>query len=301
LSLESEALTAGLQVASGQAAHVQLAAADRPVLTLSRTWKSLLIGAAVGVAALGAAAAMGFVSFGFWNVLGSLGGGALAGLAIERLQRGVRTVDTPIEADAAIRDQYGVNIQRAIAANFIPAGRSARTAEINIVDEDGFKQAYRLKYGQIDSNYYAVAGFVDENLNPPKIWIHYGRKRPTTLIHECIHYYSLPARGEGYLRLGFNANEGTTEYFTRQVAQKNKIPAGNAYQDQYEAVQALVTTLGGDEVLRRAYFEGQVNDLRLAVDQARGPGAFSRWAAAMDAGQWDVAQSALQTGNSAQP
>jgi len=298
LSLESEALTAALQVASGQAAHVQLAAGNQPVLTLSRTWKSILIGAAVGVAALGIAAVIELASFGLVNVLGSLGGGGLVGYAIERLRRGVRTIDTPAEADAVIQDQYGANIQRAIAANYIPAGRSARMAEIEIVDEQGFQRAYQLRYGQIDADYPRIAGFVDESVNPPRIWIHYGRKRPTTLIHECIHYYSLPARGRGFLSFGFNVNEGTTEYFTRQVAQKNKIPTGSAYQDQYEGVQALVTALGSDEPLRRAYFEGQLNELRLAVDQARGPGAFSRWAAAMQAGQWAAAQSALQTGNS---
>lgn len=300
-NLESEALTAGLQVAAGQAAHVQLAATDRPVLALSRTWKAILGGAVAGAAVLGVAALIGVASIGLGSGLLSILGGGLAGWGIERLQRGERSVDTPVEADAVIQDQYGVNIQRAMAAQYIPAGRSAKTAKVNVVGEEGFKRAYQLKYGEIDAEYYSVAGFVDEALDPPLIWIHYNRKQPTTLIHECLHYYSLPVRGKGFLGFGFNVNEGTTEYFTRQIAQKNKIPPGNAYPHQYPEVQALVAALGDEGPLRRAYFEGQIDDLRLAVDGVRGAGAFSRWVVAMRLGHWAEARSALKTRNSAQP
>lgn len=261
----------------------------------------MLGGALVGVAALGVAALTGVAAFGFLNVLGSLAGGGLAGLGIERLRRGKRSVDSPAKADEVIQDQYGVNIQRAVAAQYIPAGRSAKTAEVHIVNEGGFKRAYQLKYGINDAHYASVAAFVDENLDPPRIWIHYGRKRPTTLIHECLHYYSLPARGRGFLTFGFNVNEGTTEFFTRQIAQHNKLPAGNAYQDPYEGVQTLVTALGSDDLLRRAYFEGQLNELRLAVDQAHGAGTFSQWVAAMEAERWERARSLLETRSAAQP
>ena len=59
-----------------------------------------------------------------------------------------------------------------------------------------------------------------------QIHVNERRGEPATTVHESMHLFSadawLPA-------VGFNANEGATEYFTKKLCAENKMTRGNFY------------------------------------------------------------------------
>ena len=104
---------------------------------------------------------------------------------------------------------------------------------------------------------------------------------PVTIVHEAVHLYGTNA---WYDTVGHSANEGTTEYFTRRVLEKQEneegggkaILARDSYPEEYEAVKCLVSK-AKVELLADAYFLGQVEPLRKKV----GATEFDAWCAAM--------------------
>jgi hypothetical protein len=135
-----------------------------------------------------------------------------------------------------------------------------------------------------------------------EIHVHKGRGEPATTVHESMHLFS---HADFNARIGFNANEGATEYFTRKLCREIKLRRGNYYADQYEAVQKLAGVVGED-ILAAAYFNGDIAGLRQATDTraafgekvrkffgGREQGVFGRWTAAMKAGRYDEANDLL--------
>lgn len=99
-----------------------------------------------------------------------------------------------------------------------------------------------------------------------EIHIHEERGETATAIHESIHLYS----NDSYLdKLGFNANEGTTEYWTRLLCTEQKIKRGPYYADQFRAVSRLIGAVG-KKTVAAAYFNGDIDGLKKALD-ARAP------------------------------
>jgi hypothetical protein len=110
-----------------------------------------------------------------------------------------------------------------------------------------------------------------------------------TAIHEAIHFFSHDDyRGE----LGGDANEGTTEYFTRVVTTQQGIVRGAFYTSQRGAVDNLVAATTQEDV-GDAYFDGEIDDLRTAVDDAQGEGTFDSWVTEMKAKNWAAANALL--------
>jgi hypothetical protein len=105
---------------------------------------------------------------------------------------------------------------------------------------------------------------------------------PVTIVHETVHLYGNKAWDN---RVGHPADEGTTEYFTRRVLEKQEneeveggkaILARDSYPEEYEAVKCLVSE-ANVELLADAYFLGQIEPLRKKVGAAK----FDAWCEAM--------------------
>lgn len=110
-----------------------------------------------------------------------------------------------------------------------------------------------------------------------------------TAIHEAIHFFSHDDyRGE----LGGDVNEGTTEYFTRIVTAQQGIVRGAFYTNQRGAVENLVAASTQEDV-GDAYFDGEIDDLRTAVDDAKGEDTFDNWVTEMKAKNWAAANALL--------
>ncbi|MFB2877384.1 DUF4157 domain-containing protein [Floridanema aerugineum] len=121
-----------------------------------------------------------------------------------------------------------------------------------------------------------------------EIHIHQERGEAGTAIHESIHLFS----NDSYKsKVGFNANEGTTEYFTRLICTEQKIKRGKFYTDQHKSIEKLVGASSKDK-LAGAYFQGKVAELQTALD-AKGKDTFSNWISFMKKGKYADANALL--------
>jgi len=105
-----------------------------------------------------------------------------------------------------------------------------------------------------------------------EIHLHQDRGEPGTAIHESMHLFCDTAiRDQG----GYNLNEGCTEYFAKKLCKEQKIKRGDFYPDQYRAVVRLCD-LVGEDLITNAYFKGDIDSLRTAVDTKAGTGAYHK-------------------------
>lgn len=102
----------------------------------------------------------------------------------------------------------------------------------------------------------AINGFVDAK---GRVWIERNSGNPGTLIHEGLHKYS---HGAVLSNLGFNVNEGMTEYFTRIITKELKVDRGN-YETNFKVIESLVK-ISSRETVASAYFDGSIDGLKAA-------------------------------------
>lgn len=92
-------------------------------------------------------------------------------------------------------------------------------------------------------------------------------------VHEAMHVY----QNDGFTnKVGWQVNEGATDYFARLVADQHRIVPQQAYTRPRGAVTKLVALVGQD-VLAGAFFQGRGKALEVAVNTAKGEGTFSEW------------------------
>jgi hypothetical protein len=139
-----------------------------------------------------------------------------------------------------------------------------------------------------------------------QIHVNERRGEPATTVHESMHLFShddwLPA-------VGFNANEGATEYFTKKLCAENKMTRGNFYPKQHSSVKKLIEKVG-EGVVADAFFNGDLATLKKRVDGARNfgeailkafgskkikgrAGTWDAWLAKMEAAKYDEADALL--------
>lgn len=186
-------------------------------------------------------------------------------------------------ADKLIRKHFAEDLPESTKKNAQAQGH------VNIVGESEFKVAYERVFGEIDDDYELTNAFVERATDPPTVWGHKARINPTTVLHEGMHFYSNLAWKN---TTGFNANEGLTEYFTRQTVAKEKLTERDNYQDQFDEISALANIVG-DSAMREAYFSGNVEGVKNSLDRSASPGAFDAWVQAMKGGDYSAARAAL--------
>jgi hypothetical protein len=121
-----------------------------------------------------------------------------------------------------------------------------------------------------------------------EIHIHEERGETGTAIHESIHLFS---SDDFRSSVGFNANEGATEYFARVIYEEQKIKRGAFYEDELKSIQKLVA-LTSKETLAAAYFNGKVAELKAAVN-AKKKDTYDKWLALIKLGKYSDADALL--------
>lgn len=169
------------------------------------------------------------------------------------------------EADRLIRSTLDKYVTTAVAE-----GRQIE-GKVGVVGSADWDRAGIAHYGQAvwrtgpppkTPKKDAINGFVDSK---GRVWIERNSGNPGTLIHEGIHKYS---EGSYLSTLGFNANEGTTEYFTRIICKDLDITRGN-YETQYKIIDTLVNNVASKEIVASAYFDGDIGALKEAFMKYR--------------------------------
>jgi len=118
----------------------------------------------------------------------------------------------------------------------------------------------------------------------PVIYYDQYKRDAGLMIHEGLHAYSNP-RFATEMRNG--VNEGTTEYFTRQILPDLNIARPeNTYDEELAEVNRLVPVVGEDS-LARAYFKGEMEQLHQTANQKMGPCALDEFASAVQTLEFD--------------
>jgi hypothetical protein len=136
----------------------------------------------------------------------------------------------------------------------------------------------------------SVGAFEDANQT---IHIREGQGEFTTTLHEAFH---LRESDKFKNTLGFSASEGATEFLTRMLCGQ-RIPRGEHYQQEREAVEALLAPVGQEAVVK-AYFTGDIGAInqplwRMTPGASTGQKAKSLlyvWVDYMKAGDFERAQ-----------
>jgi hypothetical protein len=181
------------------------------------------------------------------------------------------------EADVYIRLHLAALVKDAVRA-----GRKVE-GEVSVVGGADFDMAFKRQW--LDTGLLPTGtssnvcnAFVDVNLPKRHIWVHKDRGNAGTVIHEGMHKYADPTlRNElmkKYPGKGAEAgisqlDEGTTEFFTREVTKNLGITRRN-YADQFDVTDRL-TGLVSNTVLASAYFDGKFDGLKRAYVGAKGP------------------------------
>ena len=252
-----------------------------------------LIGAGIGSMFGGAGAVPGALIGG---AIGAVGGAVVGGLSgggdQERPEQqgevahtSGEQVDAYLDASPFIRDYIEEKAESGIRAQ----GHVHIHTPSEFVDE---WVAYAMtRTNSATGNRYTEeeARAAEPNINAfrdgTEIHIHQDRGEAGTAIHESMHLYS----DDGYRnRVGSNANEGTTEFFTRMVCEEQEITRGAFYTRQRRSVETLVEATS-DELLAGAYFQGNIDALESSVDSAAGENGFTNWITFMKAGRYSDA------------
>jgi hypothetical protein len=178
------------------------------------------------------------------------------------------------------------------------AGTKAE-GHVHIHDEAGFEEAY-VKMAATRMNPATGKIFTEDeararskNVNAfadgTEIHLHENRGEPGTAIHESMHLFS-----NAYtVKMGYNANEGTTEFFTRKLCAELSIARGTFYPSQLASATKMIT-LVGEDVVAAAYFQDKLTELESALDAKKTAGTFAKWVTAMKASKYSDADDALK-------
>lgn len=152
------------------------------------------------------------------------------------------------KADQFIRQHLSSFVGEAVKA-----GRKVE-GQVAVVDGTEWADAYKREFGD-DGEENTTNAFVERSANRT-IWIHKSRGNAGTIIHEGVHKYTVSAFISD---VGFNFNEGVTEYFTRKVTSALGYKRGN-YEPNFLFAKQFATFMG-DDLVAKAYFDGSVDDL----------------------------------------
>ncbi len=133
-----------------------------------------------------------------------------------------------------------------------------------------------------------VRAFQDEDRG--EVHIRKERADLGTQLHEGLHLFA----DDGWrTRMGYNVNEGVTEYLTRKLGPEVQVVRDdNSFLRQYTSASHLVAAVG-EPVVAAAYFDGDIPALKAAVDARKGRGTWDRWLDLLDANDFKGANALL--------
>lgn len=132
-----------------------------------------------------------------------------------------------------------------------------------------------------------VSAFQDKGA----IHVHENRGEPSTTVHESIHLFD--AGTAWTVKVGYNVNEGATEFFTKKLCAEISLPRGSGYYRSQHASVVKLVGVASENRLAAAYFNGKLAELEAAVDAAKGAGTWAKWLAFMKADKYTEADALL--------
>jgi hypothetical protein len=137
-----------------------------------------------------------------------------------------------------------------------------------------------------------VRAFQDETRGA----IHINKERSNlgTQLHEALHFFSSD-RWQG--RVGYAANEGVTEYFTRVIGPEVGVERDiNSFLQEFTSATHLVEACD-ETTLAAAFFDGDIDALEQRIDgrKAGGKGTWRQWLAHLDARDFKAANALLKS------
>ena len=204
-----------------------------------------------------------------------------------------KQVDTIFDTSPFLKDLVGSKMRKVNLAKIM-----------KIDNEAAFKSAW-LEYAQrsinpaTDRNFSAeeaenwlatkgVRAFQDED----KGVIHIRKERADlgTQIHEGMHAHS---DDRWRKKMNYAVNEGVTEYFTRKVGPEVEVHRDDSsFLREYTSATHLAG-VATEPVVAAAYFEGDLDNLKNAVDGAKGAGTWGKWVGHLEGNDFKAANKLL--------
>lgn len=205
-----------------------------------------------------------------------------------------KQIDTIFDTSPYLKDLVGAKMRKVSLAKIM-----------KIDNEAVFKKAW-LEYAQRSVNPATDRNFSEEEAenflttkgvrafqDEEKGVIHIRRERADlgTQIHEGMHAHSHDSWSS---RMNYAVNEGVTEYFTRKVGPEVAVHRDDSsFLREYTSATHLVT-VATEPVVAAAYFEGQLDGLKQAVD-AKGAGTWDTWTGFLDVSDFKSANKLLKS------
>jgi hypothetical protein len=125
-----------------------------------------------------------------------------------------------------------------------------------------------------------------------ELHVNAGRAGAKTWLHESLHLFSDPA---GWINVvGYNVNEGVTEYFTKLVCdERGDIIFFSEFPKELRASADKLAVISEKEKLADAYFNGRLEGVKNAVE-AKGAGKWAKWLRSMKLGNFTEADGLLK-------
>jgi len=184
----------------------------------------------------------------------------------------------------------------------LPARTHDSISAVSFLDNESFEAELRRRYPNEPTNAIDVIdGFYDER--DGRAFAREGREYLLAPVHERLHQLSHP-EGDA---LPQSLAKGMTEWYARRdlgpysqlhrVCQDSNgsvvIKGPISYYDKEVRIVSMLGALVGERVIAGAYFRGQLDALRVAVDAELGPGKFSRILTLMEGHQCGEAEALI--------
>ena len=212
--------------------------------------------------------------------------------AKQPLQTG-KQVDTIFDTSPYLKDLVGSKMRKVNLAKIMKIDNEAAFAKawleyaqrsINPATDRNFSEDEAKSWLATKG----VRAFQDED----KGVIHIRKERADlgTQIHEGMHAHS---DDRWRKKMNYAVNEGVTEYFTRKVGPEVEVHRDDSsFLREYTSATHLVT-VATEPVVGAAYFEGDLANLKKAVDDAKGAGTWGKWVGNLEVNDFKSANKLL--------
>jgi hypothetical protein len=217
-------------------------------------------------------------------------------------------LDDKIGDLARYRDELRAKIGQAVTElvagkqQEVAAGIRENRPAVSLLDSHSFEAELRRRFpGEATGRIREIHGFFDER--DGRAFAREGREYLLAPVHERLHQISKPMEGA----LPRSLTEGITEWYARRdlgpyshlhrISQDSRgnvvIEDPIAYYDREVRIVAMLNALVGERLVGGAYFHGQVDELRIAVDAELGSGRFGEVLSLMEEGRYGRAEALI--------
>jgi hypothetical protein len=205
-----------------------------------------------------------------------------------------REVDAIFDSSPYFKDLVGAHMKKVTLAKAMKVDDEAtfETAWVEYAKRS-YNPDTQANYTEEEAKRYlatkGVRAFQDEDHG--EVHIRKERADLGTQLHEGLHLFC----DDGWKRhMGYSANEGVTEWFTRKIGPEvDVIRDDSSFLREYTSVTHLLEVVD-ETALAAAFFEGDVAGLEAKVDARKGKGTWKRWLGLLDANDFKGANALMK-------